>query len=100
MQTVYADVLIILNIYVNFFLLRTTARVTHSPLRTFRCIAASVYGSLFSLTILLPSLGTPLNIAIKVAAAVPAVKVADVEYNVQEIEKLSPLFWQVSAFTA
>ena len=73
MQTVYADVLIILNIYVNFFLLRTTARVTHSPLRTFRCIAASVYGSLFSLTILLPSLGTPINIAIKAAAAVTVV---------------------------
>ncbi|MCR5111652.1 MAG: sigma-E processing peptidase SpoIIGA [Ruminococcus sp.] len=73
MQTVYADVLIILNIYVNFFLLRTTARVTHSPLRTFRCIAASVYGSLFSLTILLPSLGTPLNIAIKAVAAVTVV---------------------------
>ncbi|MBR1824331.1 MAG: sigma-E processing peptidase SpoIIGA [Ruminococcus sp.] len=73
MQIIYADVLIILNIYVNFFLLRTTARVTHSPLRNFRCIAASVYGSLFSLTILLPSLGAALNIAIKAAAAVTVV---------------------------
>ena len=73
MQTVYADVLIILNIYVNFFLLRTTARLTHSPLRTVRCIAASVYGSLFSLTILLPPLGTLLNTAIKSAAAVTVV---------------------------
>ena len=73
MQIIYADVLIILNIYVNFFLLRTTARVTHSPLRTFRCIAASVYGSLFSLMILLPALSAWLNIAIKAVAAVTVV---------------------------
>ena len=73
MQTIYADVLIILNIYVNFFLLRTTARVTHSPLRTIRCIAASVYGSIFSLMILLPELEPWLNTAIKAVAAVTVV---------------------------
>ena len=75
MQVIYADVLIILNIYVNFFLLRTTARVTHSPLGTFRCIAASVYGSIFSLMILLPNLGVLPNMAIKAAAAVTVVLV-------------------------
>lgn len=76
MQTIYADVLIVLNIYVNFFLLKITAGITHSPLRTGRCIAASVYGSLFSLMILIPRLSTALSLAIKLAAAVSIVALA------------------------
>ncbi|MDE6784159.1 MAG: sigma-E processing peptidase SpoIIGA [Ruminococcus sp.] len=73
MQTIYIDVLIILNIYVNCFLLRITARITSSPLKALRCIAASIYGSLFSLMILAPELPFILNIAIKLAAAVTVV---------------------------
>ncbi len=76
MQTIYIDVLLVLNIYVNFFLLRITAGITHSPLRTGRCIFSSVYGSLFSLTILLPELCTPLTISIKFAAAASIVAMA------------------------
>lgn len=76
METIYIDVLIVLNIYVNFFLLRITAGVTHSPLKNGRCAAASAYGSLFSLTILLPHLGTTVTLAIKLAAAVSIVALA------------------------
>lgn len=76
METIYVDVLIILNIYVNFFLLRITAGLTHSPLSGGRCIAASVYGSLFSLMILLPQLGTMLSLIIRIAAAVSIVAAA------------------------
>ena len=76
MKTIYADVLIILNIYVNFFLLRTTARITHSPLKTWRCAAASAYGSIFSLMILLPEMPYSLNLAVKSAAAVTVVTAA------------------------
>lgn len=76
MTTIYADVLIILNIYVNFFLLRTTARLTHSPLKSWRCAAASAYGSIFSLMILLPELPYAVNIAVKSAAAVTVVTAA------------------------
>jgi len=75
-ETIYIDVLIILNIYVNFFLLRITAGVTHSPLKNVRCAAASAYGSLFSLTILLPALGTMVTLAVKLAAAVSIVTLA------------------------
>lgn len=70
METIYIDVLIVLNIYVNYFLLRMTAGITHSPLRTGRCIWGAVFGSLFSLTILLPDLGTVLPLIIKLGAAV------------------------------
>ena len=65
--------LIILNVYVNYFLLRTAAKLTHSPLKTWRCIAASFYGRLFSLLILAPRLPAPVTVAVKLAAAVTIV---------------------------
>ena len=69
MKTIYVDVLIVLNIYVNFFLIRATARLTHTPVKTSRCIAASVIGSTFSLTIFLPRMNFLIPLAIKLAAA-------------------------------
>ncbi len=53
-----------------------TAAVTHSPLRTGRCILSSIYGSLFSLTILLPELNNAVNLAVKSAAAASIVALA------------------------
>lgn len=76
MQTIYVDVLIILNIYVNYFLLKITAKLTHSPLKTIRCIASAVYGSLFSLLILAPDLSAFLMTVIRSAAAVTIVAAA------------------------
>ena len=81
MQTIYVDVLIVLNIYVNFFLLRITAGITHSPLRTGRCMISSVYGSIFSLTILLPELDSIITLLIKLAAAVSIVALAFGAYD-------------------
>ena len=66
---IYVDVLIIINIYANFFLLKTTARLTHSPVKNGRCIAAAVLGSLFSLIILLPRMGALLLLAIRLLSA-------------------------------
>lgn len=76
MQTIYVDVLIILNIYVNYFLLRASAKITHTPLKNVRCIAASAYGSLFSLLILAPQLSTVVSTVIKAASAVTIVAAA------------------------
>lgn len=76
MHTIYVDVLIILNIYVNYFILRASAKITHTPLKNIRCIAASVYGSLFSLLILAPQLNAIISTAIKMASAVTIVAAA------------------------
>lgn len=69
MTTIYLDVLIVLNIYVNFFLIRATSRFTHVPLKTFRCIVSSITGSMFSLTILLPVSNIFLTLIIKLFAS-------------------------------
>lgn len=70
MKTIYIDVLIVLNIYVNFFLMKATAKLTHTPLKTSRCVLSSVTGSLFSLTIFLPDMNFLIPLAIKLGAAV------------------------------
>lgn len=81
MHTIYADVLIVLNIYVNFILILTVAKITHSKLKKIRAIIASVYGSLYSLMILLPEIPNVLNIAIKFFAASTIIVIAFGMYN-------------------
>lgn len=76
MKSIYLDVLIVLNIYVNFFLLRATARFTHTPLKTSRCVFSAVIGSVFSLTILLPLSNFFTALAIKLIAAAVIVAAA------------------------
>lgn len=73
MHTIYVDILIILNIYVNFFLIKASAKITHTPLKGTRCILASAYGSLFSLIILAPQLNAVLSTTIKIVSALTIV---------------------------
>ena len=76
MQTIYLDVLLATNIYVNFFLLRITAGFTHSPLKTGRCAAVSAYASLYSLLILAPEMSIFLSALIRFAASLTIIAAA------------------------
>ena len=53
-MTVYADVLIFLNMFVNFFILQLTAKICKDGYKIFRMISAALVGALFSLYIFLP----------------------------------------------
>lgn len=76
MQTIYLDVLLIQSLYVNYFLLRATAKLTHSCLRLGRCLAAAGGSCLFSLLIFLPPLPFWVQIALKLAASAVTVSLA------------------------
>ena len=54
---VYADVLITLNLFVNFFILQFTCRICKERFRFFRLIFAALVGAAFSLYIFLPPTG-------------------------------------------
>ncbi|MBQ8514693.1 MAG: sigma-E processing peptidase SpoIIGA [Ruminococcus sp.] len=69
MHTIYIDVLLILNLYVNGLLLKGTARLTHSQLSGVRCLLAAAAGSLTSLLILLPPMPTLLTLLSKLLTA-------------------------------
>ena len=65
-HTIYLDVLIVTDLYMNFLLLRLTARFTHTPLSTGRALAAAAAGCVTCLTVLRPPPGwtmLPLQIA-------------------------------------
>ena len=96
MQTIYIDVLIVLNIYVNCILLKTTAKLTHTPLKNMRCIMASAYGSLYSLLILAPELGIFINFLIKSFAAVTIVIIAFGMKNLKRILMNTAYFFGVN----
>ena len=68
--------LIVLNIYITYFLLLATSKISHTPLKTARCISASVTGGLFSLMILIPDVNYFLNILFKFIASVVIIAVA------------------------
>lgn len=56
-MVVYADVLIVLNLFVNFFILQLTCRICKETYRFIRLIFAALVGAVFSLYIFLPKTG-------------------------------------------
>lgn len=68
-MTVYIDVLIIFNLYINFFLVKSTALVMRRKVSSLRCLAAAAVGALSSLVILLPPIPFILTFLIKATIA-------------------------------
>lgn len=64
-MTVYIDVLLALNLYINYFLIRGTALFLHRNITAKRTLAAAAVGAIFSLTIFLPELPFILTMLIK-----------------------------------
>lgn len=62
---IYADVLIIINFIVNYFLLRACAAISGHSFRTWRMIASSLTGGIFSVVIFIDNISVPVSILIK-----------------------------------
>lgn len=68
-MVVYVDVLIFLNIFVNFFILQLTARICRDGCKTGRLILGALVGALFSLYIFLPPSKAVIEIAFRLAVS-------------------------------
>ncbi len=64
-QIVYIDVLLGVNLLINYFLLILTAKLTPAPTKRLRMFMASMLGSVYSLVILVPSLVLPLDLVLR-----------------------------------
>lgn len=62
---IYADILVAVNMIVNYFLLRACTAVTGSDCKTVRIFLSSVAGGLFSMIIFIENISPLLNTAIK-----------------------------------
>ncbi len=75
-MTVYIDVLLALNLYINYFLVRGAAVILNRDVKTTRIFAAAAVGALFSLTILLPELPFIANVLIRTLSGAVIVLIA------------------------
>lgn len=64
-QTIYVDVLIGVNIFINYFLLLAVAKFLLLPVKRARLIAAALLGAIYSLEILIPSIHPVLSVLVK-----------------------------------
>ncbi len=67
---IYADVLVIINLYVTYFLLLCASFISHEKPRRARLVLSSFFGGFYSLLILIPDENSFLDFLIKVGAAV------------------------------
>lgn len=65
-MVVYVDVLIVLNLYINYFLIRASAVMLRRVCTRKRCVLAALAGAAGSLVILLPELPFPVVTLIKI----------------------------------
>ena len=69
-MTIYLDVLLLSNLWADYALLRTTAALTHAPLRPLRCLLAAAVGAVSALSIFLPQLPVPVLLLLRILLAV------------------------------
>lgn len=97
---VYVDILLLLNIYVNYFLIRATSLILHRKIINARVILGAVIGSLFSLTILLPEQSSFVTFLIKIIAAALVVLIAFRFGDIFTYLKISGMFLAVNTIFA
>lgn len=73
---IYADVLVIINLYVTYFLLLCTCFISREKPKRVRLALSSFFGGFYSLLILLPTENAFLNFLVKAGAAILPVVIA------------------------
>lgn len=67
-QVIYVDVLVILNLFINFFLLLATEFFTKENAKRWRIFLGAFLGGIYSLQVFLPEMGTILNLLSRILA--------------------------------
>lgn len=96
MRTVYLDVLVAVNIFVDFFLLLATRRLLHIRAPYYRLILGGAAGGAASLAALLPRLPPLLNLLLDAAAAAAMVFLAFGRARVPDFIKRVAVYFAMS----
>ena len=97
-MTIYLDVLLLSNLWADYALLRTAARLTHTPLGAKRGLAGALTGAASALTILLPPLPLPICLGMRVLLALIICAVAFGIRNPRHLLRQTAVFLAVSLF--
>lgn len=94
---VYADVLIFLNLLVNYFLLCAACKILNRKVKTVRIILSSFFGALCSLYIFLPKLNLVLEALLKIATCTVTVLICFGFKNIKKFLKATGVLFLVTA---
>ncbi len=91
-QTIYIDVLLCVNLIINYMLLSAVSFYTHVRVSMKRLMLGSAVGALCALVILLPELNTAVDLLVKAAVCVLTVFAAYGRKQTREFAKLCVVF--------
>lgn len=100
MPVIYIDVLLALNLFIDFLLLSAVARILRLPPKRLRLVLGGIVGSACSCLMFLPTLPAPFSIIIKLAAACLIVRISFVWRNLILYIKELVAFLIISAMFA
>lgn len=95
-QSVYIDILIAINIFVNYFLLLETTFISHEKPKRLRLLLASTLGGVYSLIIILPEMNVFLSILLKLILSTTIILAAFKIKNIRHFLRLFALFFAVN----
>ena len=95
-QTIYIDVLIGLNLFINYFIIMAVAKFMNLHINRYRFILASCLGAVYSLYILVPPIPTLLSIFIKLIMSLSIVVAAFKINNIKMAIKTFACFYLIN----
>lgn len=95
-QSVYIDILIALNIFVNYFLLLETSFITNEKTNRVRLLLASTLGGLYSLIIIFPKMNNFLSLSLKLTFSITIILSAFKIKNIRHFLRLFATFFIVN----
>ena len=98
MQTIYIDILLCINLIINFLLLCAAAFYTHEDVSVKRLLLGAAIGAIGSLTILLPEMPFPVSAVIKAAIGAATIFAAFGLRRLRRLIKLYAVFLIVTFF--
>ena len=87
-QVIYIDVLIIVNLFVNYFILLTTSKFLNLKLKLSRLILGEILGAIYSLYIFIPEPNLFISILIKLFMSIIMVAVSFEFRTIQQFLKI------------
>lgn len=95
-QIIYADILLVVNSYVTYFLLRLSGIITSSEMKPVRLMISSLLGGVYSLILLLPMASDNLIVITRILASVILIICAYKIENIKHFLKLILSFFCIN----
>lgn len=96
MTVIYVDILLLINVYVNYFLIKATNAFLHRKVAPIRCILGAFVGSLFALAIFLPNAPFVITVLIKLLAALLIVLLVYGKQSIRTYCKIAMVFFGIN----